>query len=786
MTKKTLDPVKYELFYNKLAMDLDEAKEVVRYLSGSTITKEAGEVVQAFFNLKGEAVGMACGILIHIGAATRCIHYALNEGYDKPGIGIYDGDMFINNDAYIGGAHVPDTAVVAPVFHKGKLVGWTAGLSHTSEVGAIEPGGMCYAATEAIHEGLHMPLIKLIEKSQMRRDIFNMILRSTRDPRAMELDIRARIAGCERMYRKINELIDMYGLDFFNRATRQMVKDVDIEAREQIKKLKPGVYSCRVFNDTVGIKGDKPAVIQIQTEITEEGTINITAPVVSPQCDGYNNTYIAGVQSFTMCTLLQTLFYNMRWNGGIMRVASVDFPPHSRLNADPDRAIGQSVTSVMSTYTGALSYCITQACYVSGKLEEVEAPYNGGPVSPPLAGIDREGVLRVQVMVALDACGSGGRLNKDGKDTAIIGHGNPWNYVPDTEGEEMVIPMLRLSAYQLPDSSGPGKFRGGVGIQVIVLFPHKGKNCALIGQGSGSRMPAGQGLWGGYPASRVFRVHCKDTDMAKRIKEGLPLPHTLEELTTNVKSTYQIYPVGYKSVPFNPGDILASNSHGGCGLGDPIERDPELIVQDVQKMTASLEVSEKIYCVSIDPETLKVDYEKTRKLREKKRKDRLNKGIPVKDYIKLMVEKRNKRELNEIALKFMDETAGFSPVYKKQLEDEEKILKDNIKPIGKVKVVRDILSLNPYIKIVEDDKKRKVSVCSVCGFAYCEASKNHKHYSLVFERDPADIHGSLAGYPSDWCIYREYYCPGCGTQIEVEATVPGTPIIQTVKLNKIE
>ena len=470
MTRTVLDPVKYELFYNKLAMDLDEAKEVVRYLSGSTITKEAGEVVQAFFNVSGEAIGMACGILIHIGAATRCIHYALREGYDKPGIGIYEGDMFINNDAYIGGAHVPDTAVVAPVFYKRKLVGWTAGLSHTSEVGAIEPGGMCYAATEAIHEGLHMPLIKLVEKGQMRRDIFNLILRSTRDPQAMELDIRARIAGCERMNRKITELIDTHGLDFFNKATQQMVEDVEVEAREYIRQLKPGLYSCRVFNDTVGIKGDKPAVIQIQMEITKEGGINITAPVVSPQCDGYNNSYIAGVHSFTMCTLLQTLFYDMRWNGGIMRVVNVDFPQHSRLNADPDRAIGQSVTSIMSTYTGALSYAISQACYVSGKLGEVEAPYNGGPISPPMAGIDREGVYRVQVMVALDACGSGGRLEKDGKDSAIIGHGNPWNYIPDTEGEEMVIPMLRLAMSQLPDSSGPGKYRGGLGIMVIIQF----------------------------------------------------------------------------------------------------------------------------------------------------------------------------------------------------------------------------------------------------------------------------------------------------------------------------
>ena len=94
-------------------------------------------------------------------------------------------------------------------------------------------------------------------------------------------------------------------------------------------------------------------------------------------------------------------------------------------------------------------------------------------------------------------------------------------------------------------------------------------------------------------------------------------------------------------------NILASNSHGGCGLGDPIERDPELIVQDIQKMLASLQTYKKVYCVSIDPENLKVDYNKTNKIRDNKRRERLSQGIPAIEYIKSMVEKRKKRQFND-------------------------------------------------------------------------------------------------------------------------------------------
>jgi N-methylhydantoinase B/oxoprolinase/acetone carboxylase alpha subunit len=784
MAKIKLEPVKYELFYNKLATLLDESKEIVRYLSGSTITKEAGEVVQALFNVDGEAVHMACGILIHIGAATRCIRYALKNKYDEPGIGIYDGDMFINNDAYIGGAHVPDTAVAAPIFHKGKLIGWTAALSHTSEIGAIEPGGMCYTATESVHEGLHLPMVKLIEKGQMRRDIFNMILRSTRDPRAMEMDIRARIAGCERVKRRIAELIEELGIDFYIAASEQMIRDMEVEAREKIKQLRPGIYMARGFDDSIGIKGDKPAIFNLAVEITEDGAINITAPVISSQCDGYTNLYLAGVESFTFCTLLQTLFYDTRWNSGLMKLIRVDFPPHSRLNADPDRATG-GITSPTSPYTCALIEALSQAFYVSGKLEDVEAPENGAPVPSVFKGIDREKIFRVQMMMAVDSYGSGGRLNKDGKDSAICAHANPWNHLPDTEAEEMILPMLSLGSNQQPDSGGPGKFRGGVGLMTIDKFPYHGENCTCGGIGNGSYLPAGQGLWGGYPAGRVYRVICTDTDIDKRIEQELPLPHSMDDLKTNLQGKCVVHSISHQSLPCQPGDIVASVGRGGCGLGDPIEREPELIVEDIRNKRATLEISQKVYYVSIDPKTLEVDHNKTKKMREEKRKQRLSHGIPAGNYLKALVEKRKKREFSQIALNFMDETVTFSPAYQEQLENEEKLSQKELKPLVKVKVIREILDLTPYVKIVEDENRRKVSVCSVCGFAYCEAQENYKLYTLIYERDPMEIYGPVDAYPHDWCVYREFYCPGCGTQISVEAIVPGIPIMQDVILKKL-
>jgi acetone carboxylase gamma subunit len=87
--------------------------------------------------------------------------------------------------------------------------------------------------------------------------------------------------------------------------------------------------------------------------------------------------------------------------------------------------------------------------------------------------------------------------------------------------------------------------------------------------------------------------------------------------------------------------------------------------------------------------------------------------------------------------------------------------------------------------LVEDEKGRKVVACRNCRFGYCDASENFKLYCLVYERDPAELQVGFYSYDKDWCIYREFYCPGCGTQVEVEATPPGTPILHSVRLKDI-
>ncbi len=111
-----LDPVRYEIFFNKLDQALNESQQVVRYLSGSAIVREAGEAMESFYLPTGEGVDIAAGILMHFMNITRCIHYMADNNYGGEDIGVFEGDQFINNDAYIGGMHCPDTCLIAPFF----------------------------------------------------------------------------------------------------------------------------------------------------------------------------------------------------------------------------------------------------------------------------------------------------------------------------------------------------------------------------------------------------------------------------------------------------------------------------------------------------------------------------------------------------------------------------------------------------------------------------------------------------------------------------------------------
>ena len=488
-----LNPVKYEVFYQRLDKLLNEGKEVLRYLSGSVITREAGEVQEAFYLPTGGAAHIAAGILMHIMNVTRVIRYMNTSDYRNEDIGIYEGDQFINNDAYIGGMHNPDIAVVEPIFYQGKHIGYLAGISHTTEVGGIDVGGMCPTATEAIHDGIHLPAVKLVERGKMRRDVLNMILRQVRDSTSMELDIRARMAGNERAKRRLLELIEDVGIDFFEAATKKLVDDAEAFARDRIKTLKPGIYRARVFDDCFGADKEKLFILEIEVEITETGDLLIRMPIVSPENKSFDNAYLPAVEATTFYILLDLLLYDCRWNTGLSRAIKIDYVPEgSRLSAGPEASVAYATVGIGAVYKLCLMDTISRALFVSDRENDVMAP-SVPTAGTSVGGINRWGGVSVNILTSSSmAKGGGARIDKDGIDSSIIMY-NPWSYISDVEAEETILPILHLLRRHRPNSGGLGKFRGGTGTENWTMV-HRSPSFTMTKYGSANKIPSNQGL----------------------------------------------------------------------------------------------------------------------------------------------------------------------------------------------------------------------------------------------------------------------------------------------------
>jgi N-methylhydantoinase B/oxoprolinase/acetone carboxylase alpha subunit len=771
-----IDPIKYEMFYNRLEQTMTEGKEVTRKLSASVISRDAGEVSQGIYTKDGKLAHMAASILIHCQTISRSIRYMLDNHYEDD-IGLYEGDQFINNDPFIGGTHRPDQLMMAPLFHEGKLVGWTGTFSHVAEIGAIDPGGMCARATESYHEGILLPCVKIVEKGKTRRDVFRMMALTGRVSREMEIDTRAKIAGNERIRKRIAEIINEYGIDFFLAALDKMIEEAEQQAVQKVSQLRPGIYRNRVYVDHTG-REEKLSIIEVEAAVTKKGELILGAPVVSPQRKAYNNTSLGGVVALTISELLIHFFYDIRWNEGVLKPVRIEgIPERSMLNADRTAAVAYGLIGEASHWELCLTDVMSRAIFTSGNDKDVMASsvLIGGDI---VGGIDKFGRRRIGLILDCCAYPGGARCDMDGiNSSAFIV--NPWGEAPDLEATEMDLPVLTLGRQLMPDTGGFGQFRGGNAVEGVYLT--HGSEIGHATYGIGSKAYGAQGLFGGYPGSLGGSMIVRGSKVPELIAQKAPLPHTGSDLLAGMAGgKLEFLPSQKPFEPLQEGDIICFIQWGAPGLGDPIEREPSMIVKDLAEKYTTLRVAKDIYCVAVEPETFKVNEEKTKLMRAGRRKERLSKGIPARDYIKTMVKARKNEKVPARVHDFLEETKAFSERFRRELEAEETLqLPKN--GSNTITVGKELFKLTPYVSVAETNKGKGLT-CSRCGHYYCDAGENFKHYSLVYDRDPKEIYGDRFGADKDWMIFREFYCPGCGSMVEVEATPVCTPIFNNYEV----
>jgi N-methylhydantoinase B len=513
--------------------------------------------------------------------------------------------------------------VIKPIFYRGKRIAWVGSIMHTAETGAIEPGGMPTTSTEIFHEGIRILGLKVVDKGEFRKDVFTTITSQVRDPVLIGLDLKAKVAAnnvCARNYLK---LVEQYGLDLITLACDKMIKDVESQARTKLKSLPNGTWRSRLHGDNNGTAGEPYQVVCTMTKKDDKVVFDYTGSSGQNK-NSCNSTYQATWGSLFVA-LCSQLFWDVSWNEGITRVVKVVAPEGTVVNCKFPAAVACGVTMVGTMVSETAHECIAKALYAGGFNEDVTAGWYGGGGAPYFGGINQYGNICSGMILDPFASGLGATPFRDGVDTGAEMM-NPQSTISDVEIIELSLPFLYLYRKQMEDSGGPGKYRGGLGLDVAYMV-YGTNNLQLGCTGVGKYIPSGFGVFGGYPCGLQERVLVKNSNIFDALKRS-EVPNSVPEILA-LKGQKVFMPPAFKVTPLKEGDIFSRSYPGGGGYGDPLKRDPHKVLDDVVREAVSKQMAEKCYGVILKGgnSALKIDDKGTNALRREMMLKRRKKGV---------------------------------------------------------------------------------------------------------------------------------------------------------------
>ena len=622
--------VDFEVFRHKMLMIALESKETCMKLGASTGMRW-GDLGISIYTASGDSAMCATGIWFHTMLGQLPLKYINKHFADDPSVGIREGDSFFANDPMYAGVHTPDMMQYMPVFHKGELVAWVGCCVHSGETGASEPGGAPLTSRSRYEEGLvHFTPIKIGENFRLREDVVNVMAHMVRDPRSMVLDIKARAAACAVGRKRILEVIEKNGVEFFIGSMRKLISMTAEAAKKKVDLLHDGTYKQFRVLDTVGVED---ALIKIMVTIKKDGEkLYLDFTDSSPEIpDKPVNSYFHGILGVLAIYLCGYLFYDLPANSGLLEVLEWNFPENSIINPSPDSPTSLSPWAQVIVEHGVallgakMTYNIdpdhSVACWFRG----FNMAYYGG--------LNQHGEPFADMGPEMNAGGMGARRDLDGENVA----GAYFAALSDTGDVETIEadrPLLYLYRNFLRDNFGKGKFRGGAGLEYAMMVRHV-PWAFMGGIGFGSKYPSTLGLFGGYSIPTIASVKQKGSRLKEMYSNTDPgFPHSTPELLAkdDLGGERIVYSMSCPGEPMMEGDVFVGATGGGAGYGDVLDRDPELVVRDIKEGFSSPQASDRIYGVVYDPDTFRVDAEATEKKRQEMRQERLEKGLDYDEF----------------------------------------------------------------------------------------------------------------------------------------------------------
>ena len=630
---KTIRPGDYEIGVQITNDILDEAMEVfVR--SSRSYFGVSGDSMVAIFTAEGDLINASCGTYLHAIIQPVIIKFILK--YYKENPGIRDGDIFFTNDALYGGIHNPDQVAIMPVFDAGKLIAWATAALHTTETGAIEPGGMPVSAKSRFEEGLNLPPIKVGENFELRNDFMEFYcVYGLRAPAMFISDMRARCTTADRVRVRLLEQVEKRGVEFLVGLMRKMLEVAQAGAFQKVKALPDGKYRTAVFNDAIGWT---PALVRsCFLTVTKKGDrLSFDFSGTSPENPSSYNVHTQAVVGHIANFMYEYFFHDLPICSSTFAPIDFTFPEGIMLN--PDRMAATSCCVFIGMQTRCATHnCFAKMMYSTASGWSAVASSPGSQHTSQICSGHSQWKLAVSDVLSfsLNTQGQGGRSTADGMDA----YGFAWcafGRAPDCEQVEGELPLTITLSQHWKDSAGHGLHRGGSGA-VQQWMVHKVPEMISLCMGNGSKVPLGQPLFGGYASSPIPGISVRKADLLERMQKGDPelrLDHRSIFENRDIKGEWKLELIARTPNVFKEGDLLFGFSGGGPGYGDPLERKPEDVLEDIKKNIISEWTARSIYKVAFDGDSRKLDRAATQQLRAEERRARLARGKSYGEFMK--------------------------------------------------------------------------------------------------------------------------------------------------------
>ncbi len=567
-----VDPITLGLIRNYLSSVADEMANTVIHTAYSTIVRDCMDFSTALCDRSGQTIAQGVTIPVHLGSVHTALGYVIRQYQGR----IFPGDIFLMNDPFQGGIHIPDIFVFKPVFCEDQLLGYSAVVSHHLDLGGRVPGSVACDNTEIFHDGIRIPPLKLYERGVANEAIFQLLEKNIRVPIQTFGDLRSNLSALRMGEKGLLSLAGRYGVESLEVYFAELLNYTEAMVRAELRTWPDGEYSFTDYLDDDGVDaGEIPIKVKM---IVEGDSLTVDFTGTSPQVKGGINSPYA----FT----ISCCGYAVR------SIMQADIPNTSGMFR-PIRIIaleGTVVKPVMpaaSGMRGVVGFRMADALF--GAMAQIvphriPAAGEGGNSLICIGGYDRE--RKPFIMSDVISGTWGARPTKDG----IDGLTNPGSIISNIPAELMELDYpVRIEQYALTrDTGGAGKYRGGVAI--IRDWRYVGDEPANLTIRSDRRDHPPYGLSGGLSGSPSSNVVNPGTG-----KERI--------LRTMVTDTLQ------------PGDLIRHIQPGAGGWGDPFQRDPTAVERDVQDDKVSIAKAEELYGVVIDSETLQLDRQATQELR---------------------------------------------------------------------------------------------------------------------------------------------------------------------------